>query len=79
MHQHRNLHHWQAWVLRQDDGGTKPMPMPEGYAREMVADWAGAGRAITGKWKVRSWYDNNFEKMLLHPDTRKLVEELLGR
>ena len=51
--------------------------MPEKYAREMVADWAGAGRAITGKWETLEWYKKNQEKILLHPETRSLVESIL--
>jgi hypothetical protein len=136
-HQKRNRHHWQYWVLMEDDpkshrwaitsadGGmrhhaitdygsdesgrvrfdvdaldiTKPgsddryrvaarlvrdatryraLPMPDAYVREMVADWMGAGRAITGRWEVREWYAKNAEKMVLHPDTRSRVGELLG-
>jgi len=72
-HQRRNLHHWQTWV----HGGTKPMPMPQKYVREMVADWAGAGRAITGKWEVADWYEKNQHKMALHPRTRAMVDDLL--
>jgi hypothetical protein len=76
-HQRRNLHHWQAWVLRQDSGETKPMPMPNRYIREMVSDWAGAGRAITGKWEVKDWFEKNRQKMVLHPDTLHMIKDLL--
>jgi hypothetical protein len=51
-HQHSNPHHWQFWILREDDGGEKVLPMPRKYVYEMVADWMGAGRAITGRWEV---------------------------
>lgn len=77
-HQNRNPHHWQYWYLVQDDGPRCPLPMPEKYAREMVADWAGAGRAISGKWEVSDWYQKNKDKISLHPDTRNLVETLLA-
>lgn len=77
LHQRRNPHHWQYWYLMQDNDPSFPLPMPEKYAREMVADWAGAGRAITGKWEVGTWYENNKEKTLLHPDTRQFIEGLL--
>lgn len=77
-HQHRNPHHWQHWLLREDDGDLKALPMPEGLTREMVADWMGAGRAITGRWDVLSWYAKAREKMVLHPATRERVEDLLG-
>ena len=77
-HQHFNAHHWQHWVLRQDDGSFRALPMPERFAREMVADWIGAGRA-QGKPDVRGWYAANREKLLLDPATRSYVERLLER
>jgi hypothetical protein len=76
-HQHFNPHHWQHWVLREDDGDTKFLQMPENFIREMVADWCGAGRAITGKWEVWIWYEKNSAKMLLSPSVRALVENLI--
>lgn len=77
-HQHRNPHHWQHWILREDNGGTKIMQMPCKYIKEMVADWMGAGRAITGRWEVGEWYEKNKEKILLHPNTRTYVEDILN-
>lgn len=76
-HQRRQPHHWQYWFLMQDNDHDFPLPMPEKYIREMVADWAGAGRAITGKWEVAAWYENNKEKIIIHTETRRLVESLL--
>jgi|SRR5579872_1338507 len=78
-HQHVNAHHWQHWVLREDSGATKIIPMPDRFVREMVADWMGAGRAITGKWEFAIWYANNREKILVAPETRAKVEDLLYR
>ena len=77
-HQHRNPHHWQHWLLREDDGDTKALEMPASLIREMVADWMGAGRAITGKWEVGSWYDANRDKIVLAPETRKAVDHLVA-
>jgi hypothetical protein len=77
-HQHRNAHHWQHWVIREDQGGTKSLEIPEPYVREMVADWLGAGRAITGRWEAAEWYLRNAEKMLLSYRSQMLVEMLLG-
>lgn len=76
-HQHRNPHHWQHWVLRNDDGSTTALRMPSHFVQEMVADWAGAGRGITGHWEVEQWYEDNKSKMDLHPWTRFAVEMLL--
>lgn len=77
-HQHRNPHHWQHWVLREDSGAVKLLRMPEHFAREMVADWMGAGRAMTGRWEAREWYEKNGDNMQLAMFTRVLAERLLG-
>jgi hypothetical protein len=76
-HQKLNPHHWQHWVLTMDGGSTAALEMPETYVREMVADWMGAGLAITGKNEVEDWYTKNKNKMILHPNTRDLVESLI--
>jgi len=76
-HQKRNKHHWQYYLLRWDRGETVSLPMPEIYIWEMVADWMGAGRAITGRWETKEWYDKNKDKMVLHIDTRNMVETIL--
>lgn len=73
-HIHLNKHHWNYWVLV--DGPTteasanKAISMPDVYIREMVADWCGAGRAITGKWDVYNWFAKNVERMTLHDTTK---------
>jgi len=77
-HQKANKHHWQYWVLFEDSGKVLALPMTQRYIEEMVADWMGAGRAITGKWEVKEWYEKNKEKMLLHTDTKERVEKLLN-
>ena len=76
-HQHFNPHHWQHWVLREDSGDTKIIAMPVNFAVEMIADWCGAGRAITGKWEAWTWYEKNKERIMLHPETRLLIEAVL--
>ena len=79
-HQHHNDHHWQHHVMRSDSGGTKILPMTGPQICEMVADWAGAGRAITGDWAdVYTWYERNRDCMQLNPATRSVVERVLDR
>lgn len=77
-HQHRNPHHWQHWVLRNDNGTTVPLEMPIKYAKEMICDWEGAGRAINGKADTLVWYTKNRDKIILHVDTRFWVDYHLG-
>lgn len=77
-HQHRNPHHWQYWILRLDGGSIKYMSIPDKYVAEMVADWCGAGRAITGKWEVREWYDKNKDKIDVNGLTRNHINFYLN-
>jgi hypothetical protein len=76
-HQRRNPHHWQYWVLIQDEDEDKVLPMPERYRKEMLADWHGAGRSY-GEPDTRKWYLANREKMQLHRETQRWIEQQLG-
>jgi hypothetical protein len=77
-HQHRGPHHWQYWILRNDDGNIVALEMPNRYRLEMLADWRGAGRAINGKDDTVSWYLKNRDRMYLHYNTQNLIEQSLG-
>lgn len=77
-HQKHNHHHWQYWVLINDEDGIQPLEMPETYVREMMADWEGAGLAITGVADNKDWYVRNKEKFIFHPKTRYVIEIFLG-
>lgn len=76
IHQKRNRHHWQWWILHGEDKDPRVIPMPDKYIKEMVADWRGAGRA-QGQPDIQSWYQVNKNKMVLHISTRNKVEQLL--
>lgn len=79
LHQKRNKHHWQWWVIMFDRGEFETIAIPDVYRREMLADWRGAGKAIMGiKADTRAWYSTNKDKMKLHPETRSWIEEQLG-
>lgn len=76
-HQKLSPHHWQYWLITWDMGKTEPLQMPERYIREMLSDWAGAGKAITGKWEYKEWYLKNKMNMILHPGTIDILESLI--
>lgn len=78
LHQHRNPHHWQHHLLREDDGQLKRLPMGLVLAREMVADWMGADRVITGRWEAAQWYLKNAHLIQLTPEDAGRVYALLG-
>lgn len=74
-HLHRNPHHWDHWVF--SDG--KPIQMPAHFIREMVADWLGAGKAITGNDDIREWYNRVKEKQIMTNGTRLQVDLLVSK
>ena len=78
LHQKRADHHWQYWLLTWDKGVTQPIEIPIECVLEMLADWYGAGRAITGKWEAHLWYQKQKDIIKLHPNTRAYVEEKLS-
>jgi len=79
LHQHRNPHHWQYWILKEDSGKIIPIEIPKHYALEMIADWMGAGRAITGKWDCKEWYNKNKNKIIFNEKTREFVESIINK
>lgn len=79
-HKNRNSHHWEYWVLNKL-GKETVFEMPKNICLEMICDWYAAGRAQDkpGGWEeTKSWYKENKEKMKLHENTRKFVENYLG-
>jgi len=77
-HIHRNDHHWQWYILREDSGTVKCLEMPYDSVLEMVSDWIGAGKAQGNGDDVVNWYFVHEDKMNLHESTRNLVEKLIG-
>jgi len=76
-HQARNKHHWQFWITPNEAGQLVPMEIPHKYVWEMCADMIGASKAKrTGT--ALEWYSKNRLGMTLHPETRKLLEQILG-
>lgn len=86
-HQNSNEHHWEYWVTRSGfkaeingfviDAETKALPMPQIYVREMVADWMASEMSYQGSWSIRKWWLKRKDKMLLHPNTRLVVQTVL--
>lgn len=74
LHQKRNRHHYQHWVILMDNGEYIPLEMPDLWVREMLADWYGAGMAINGRNEVIDWYFKHKDRIKLHPATRIKVE-----
>lgn len=82
-HIHRNPHHWQHWVLVNDDGEfgepgkVVALEMPITCVLEMVADWWSFSWRSGNLREVFGWYEDRRGCIVLHEDTRRHVEGLL--
>lgn len=81
LHLHRNPHHWQHWVLINDDPKESEVliEMPINYILEMVCDWWSFSWVKDNLREIFDWYDEHKNYMRLHPNTRKNVERILDR
>lgn len=80
-HIHNNPHHWQHWILRNDDQdeGEIVLKMPIKYAIEMICDWWAFSFAKGDLAEIFNWYDERKGYIKLHPETRKFVENVLAQ
>lgn len=80
-HIHRNPHHWQHWILINDDPeeGEVLLEIPYEYILEMICDWWSFSWQKGNLFEIFVWYDEHRDYIKLHPDTRKIVESILNR
>ena len=78
-HIHRNPHHWQHWVLLHDepDEPTECIEMPHNYVIEMICDWWAFSWKDDDRFEIFDWYKEHKNHIMLHKNTRKLVEHIL--
>ena len=78
-HIHMNPHHWQYWVLVNDDKeeGSRALEMPDERILEMICDWWSFSWHKGDLYEVFNWYNEHSDYILLAEHTRKKVEELL--
>ena len=81
LHVHRNPHHWQHWVLINDDPeeGEIILDMPYEYIIEMICDWWSFGWSNGTLDEIFSWYDKHSKYMKLSDKTREIVEDILRK
>ena len=78
-HIHQNPHHWQHWVLVNDDEDSYALEMPKEFVYEMICDWWSFSYKTGNLYEIFDWYKAHSKKMILHENTRKLVEEILDK
>lgn len=81
MHIHRNPHHWQYWILINDDPeeGEIILDMPFNYIIEMICDWWAFSWAKGNLYEIFDWYEGRKDYIKLGPNTRTLVEDILSK
>lgn len=78
-HIHKNPHHWQYWVLVNDEAeeGVEALDMPMTLIIEMVCDWWSFSFKDGNLEEIFDWYDKHKSTMILSPITRMHVEKIL--
>lgn len=81
-HIHLNPHHWQHWVLLEDDPNLgsfgKVLDMPLEYIYEMIADWWTFSWRNNHLMEIFDWYTAHQNNIRLSLKTRMIVEQLLS-
>lgn len=76
LHQHRNPHHHQHWVLMRDSGEKQPIDMPIEYILEMLCDWH-SFTLRDPESTAYKWWNDNKSKMVLSDNTIDIIESLI--
>lgn len=78
-HIHKNKHHWQHWVLVNDDPdkGTIALDMDDDSIIEMICDWWSFSWKQDKLDEIFNWYDEHKAYMILSDATRTKVENIL--
>ena len=78
-HIHNNPHHWQHWVLINDNPkeGEIILEMDYPYIIEMICDWWAFSWSKDNLYEIFNWYDEHKEYMKLALKTRSTVEAIL--
>ena len=80
LHIHRNPHHWQYWILINDDPneGEILLEMPYNYILEMICDWWAFSWAKGNLNEIFPWYEERKDYIQLHNSSRLAVEGILA-
>ena len=80
-HIHNNPHHWQHWILNNDDPneGVILIDMPYNYIIEMICDWWSFSFKQNKLDEIFKWYNDRKHYIKISDDTRVIVEDILRR
>lgn len=75
-HIHHNPHHWQHWILREDEGDDILLDIPFEYICEMLCDWHSFSYDDP-KNTAYNWYLANKDKIMLSYNTQAVLLGLI--
>ena len=80
-HIHTNPHHWQHWILINDDSdiGIQALDIPNSFIIEMICDWWSFSWTKGNLFEIFEWYDSHKNYMMLSEKTRRFVESYLEK
>lgn len=82
-HIHQNPHHWQYWVLLEDDPEAglpyKALPIPLPYIFEMIADWWSFSWKAGNLFEIFNWYAEHRDKQYINLNSRMILERILEK
>ena len=78
-HIHNNPHHWQHWILNNDDKeeGEVVLEMPDRCILEMICDWWSFSWRNGDLWSLWHWWSDHGDYIRLGEKTREKVVALL--
>lgn len=76
-HIHANPHHWQHWMLQNDEDGLILLDMPYVFIIEMIADHWSFSWKTGNLYEIFDWYEKNKAGILISDKTRKTYENIL--
>lgn len=79
-HIHNNPHHWQHWVLINDDeeDGNTVLEMPDRYIFEMIADWWSFSWRNNDLYELFNWWNDHCDRIKLGIRTKEKVLKLFA-
>jgi hypothetical protein len=76
-HIHKNPHHWQYWVLIEDNSELQCLEIPLNYIIEMICDWWSFSWKKDNLYELFDWYDHHKDSMKINDASRKNIEHIL--
>ena len=80
-HLHNNPHHWQYWIMYNDDPSEREiyLEIPYEYILEMILDWWAFSWAKNDLYEIFNWYDINKSYLRINFKSKMEIEKILEK